>query len=486
MQRFVAKERVARVRDALGTAQSYADKMTQNHEQGLRQLLLGSLATQWSCLLVMMFAYALITDRLTLKMVPDSPSYIEYPFESLDAAFRSIRTPAYPVMVRLVTATFGVVAIPLMQLVLHATAAFLLIRELQRWGTSNAVTWAVGLAVALGCTFVDNVSILSTDCAAASVGVVTVAMLMRWIRLARQWSAALPVIVMCVLAIAIRPAYLAIIPWIAIAGTVITFPEQPESRQLSWFKRAVLAVGLSVLCFVPIVGWMSLRGVVVGDFGLLPFGHQNLAGITIQLASDDELLAGKSETRDLAAAIVDRKNILLESEPWLALGDAGATMTIENRWDSYVWHAIVPAAASIHGRDTIANHRAIAALNRDIINRYPLRYCRWLVLAARRAVWGSAANILMQPIFLMGLLVVVSLQLWKVLRGAPRDMSGQDAGLDALFLVAVSYFICMAGFVILTSPPLGRFADAAAIFIPAWIAGRLTLHFLRPRAIDMV
>ncbi len=460
--------------------------MTLDRESERRPPGLGTLAFQWLCLFVLMLAYAFVTDRLSLKMVPDSPSYIEYPFGSLDAALRSIRTPAYPMLLRWVTVSLGVAAIPLVQLILHATSAFVFVLEIQRWGTSSVVSWTVGLAIAFGCTFVDNVSILSTDCVAASVGVVTVALLMRWVRLSRRWSAALPVALMCVLAIAIRPAYLSMIPWIAIAGTVITFPNHDVTHELPWIKRALFAFGLSVFCFVPIVGWMSLRGAVVGDFGLLPFGHQNLAGITIQLVSDKELLAGSFETRDLAAAIVARKNTLLENEPWLARGDAGATMTIENRWDSYVWHAVVPAATSIHASDTIANHRAIQTLNRDIIQRYPSRYCRWLVLASRRAVWGSGANLLMQPIFLMGLLFVVLLQLWRVLRGGPREVASHDAGLEMLFVVAVSYFVCMAGFVILTSPPLGRFVDAAAIFIPAWIAGRITHHFWRARRLATV
>jgi hypothetical protein len=42
--------------------------------------------------------------------------------------------------------------------------------------------------------------------------------------------------------------------------------------------------------------------------------------------------------------------------------------------------------------------------------------------------------------------------------------------LRALSIVAWTYMITKLGFVILTSPPIGRFSDAAAIFIPAWLA----------------
>ena len=42
--------------------------------------------------------------------------------------------------------------------------------------------------------------------------------------------------------------------------------------------------------------------------------------------------------------------------------------------------------------------------------------------------------------------------------------------LSSLAIVAITYLAMKLGFVILTSPPIGRFADAAAIFLPAWLA----------------
>ena len=43
------------------------------------------------------------------------------------------------------------------------------------------------------------------------------------------------------------------------------------------------------LALAPMLGWMSVRYVTVGDFAIAPFGHQNLAGVLVQLVSDDEL-----------------------------------------------------------------------------------------------------------------------------------------------------------------------------------------------------
>jgi hypothetical protein len=138
----------------------------------------------------------------------------------------------------------------------------------------------------------------------------------------------------------------------------------------------------------------------------------------------------------------------------------------------------------LHGDDTIASHRQIAIMNREIISAYPQRYGRWLLLAIRRACWGTAANIVMHPVFLFAILFAVLITFLRILHLlSPRtgtlgsnqeSLSASQAGIDVLFIVASTYFALHVALVILTSPPLGRFADAAAIFIPAWIAAWVT------------
>ncbi len=419
-----------------------------------------------------MIAYAILTDRLSPRLVNDSPSYLEYPFDSLSAALRSIRTPGYPIFLQMTATTIGVAAVPLVQLLLHALAAWMLLRELLRWNALPIAAGAAAIAVAFGCTPLDNLAIVSTDSIAASIGVMVAVMLMRWRRRDCALAAAMPVIIFGVMCIAIRPAYLALIPWVAVAGSLLGVMPIPTRNSLS-IRRAILAsAGLSIAMLLPIVGWCVLRGVVVGDYAVLPFGHQNLAGITLQLVSDDEIRAISGEPGRLGREFLIRRDEVLRNDPSLSGGDASTTMTMEARWDPYIWLAIVPSANLIHSNDTIASHRGIAALNREIIWRYPVRYIRWLALAARRSIWGTAANILMNPVFLVAFTLVVLGALSRAVTGQPESRSTQDPGIDALFVVAVTYFIVGAGFIIFTSPPLGRFTDASAIFIPAWIAAR--------------
>lgn len=432
--------------------------------------------TQWLWLTGVLFVYAFATNRLTYQLVPDSPSYLEYPFGSLDAALRNIRTPGYPIFLRMVQATFGLAAVPLLQLLLHSTASWLLMRELQRWGTAPIACWAAGLAVAMGCTPLDNLAIVSTDAFAASVGVMVAVMLLRWVWLQRTLASAIPVVVLAVLSIAVRPAYLVIIPWVGFAGVLLAImpPTRAasEPRKVSWRRVLFSNFALVVAISLPVLGWIGLRGVIVDDYGLLPFGHQNLAGITAQLVSDEELIAMRGEPGRLANEFLQHRDELFANQPWLAQGDPRATMTIETRWNPYVWNAIVPAANVLYPNDAIASHRLVKQFNRAIMERYPLRYFRWLALGARRAVWGSAANILMNPMFLLGVTIIAVIELVRILAGNSRPPSISGAGVDALFVIALTYFVFGAGFIILTSPPLGRFVDANAIFIPAWFAAK--------------
>ena len=290
-------------------------------------------------------------------------------------------------------------------------------------------------------------------------------------------------------AIMVRPAYLSLIPFLLIAGTLLG-----QMSGESWKRGVVTSAGLTFGVCVCVLAWMGLRGAVVSDFGVLPFGHQNLAGVTFQLVGDEELLAVAPESRELLEQILVARDTasqrgLVLADPGGQAGMTAATMTIEARWNDLIYQAIVPAVNSRYPGDPVAAHRELAKINRAIVMKYPLRYARWLVLASRRAVWGTMANWMMNPFFLAATGVVVGRGLWRAIlvQGEiQRDLAigdtqasesetnrGDTSGAGPpLFVVAITYAVVMIGFVILTTPPLGRFSDAGAILIPAWLAFR--------------
>jgi hypothetical protein len=282
-----------------------------------------------------------------------------------------------------------------------------------------------------------------------------------------------------------RPAYLFLIPWVAIAGPVLWTMARGLERGVSTNRSAGRAIFWTIwpvmMIVIPLLMWVALRGRLVGDPSLLPFGHQNLAGLTIQWVSDEELLAAPGKSGELAAEIIRGRKRFLESRPpEYVRADPRATMTIESRWDDYTWHVVVPAADRLYPDDTIAAHHAIRDLNRDLLKRFPLRYFRWLLLGARRAAWGIAADLTMHPPFLAAGILMLIWSLWRAITGRKHAAPRVDLGLDALWVIAITYAALSLALVIATSPPIGRFADAAAIFIPACLAGWAIERVTRP------
>ena len=415
-------------------------------------------------------AVAWLSGRWDPIFVNDSPSYLDYPFSPWGAMARSIRTPGYPIWLKAFESTVGTNWVPVAQVLLHAFACWIFFREIQRWGMETPAALFVAVTVGVGCTAMDHIATIASDCPAASVGVVAVACLMRRARKGDSWSTNLSLIASVVLAIFLRPAYLFLVPWILVAGAMLE-----RFNAGSFWISIRNTIGVATVIVGVIMLWMGFRFMAVGDFGFLPFGHQNLSGILVQLLSEEEL---QSLPGELGKEIVvfEKK---YDEEVGFEAGAPGATMTIDSRWDEMTYFVVMPAAKEVAGADTIAYHAALAKMNREIVKRYPVRYGKWLAKSARRGAWAIAADIVMHPVFLVTGVVMVLLILHRAYwSGFSIDECCDCVALRAFTLVAFTYMIAKVGFVILTSPPIGRFSDAAAIFIPGWILA-VFLHWWR-------
>ncbi|MCA9139463.1 MAG: glycosyltransferase family 39 protein [Planctomycetales bacterium] len=411
-------------------------------------------------------ALAAAGGRLSVHTVNDTPSYLNYPLGSLHDALLSIRTPGYPIFLAVVSATVGLQFVPVIQVLLHAVVSWFFGEELIRRGMPLRGAIAAAVSVMIGCTAVDHIQTISTDAPAASLGVLTATFLMR----ACRTSSLADMIACAVVATAtifVRPAYLFLIPWIAFAGWLLV--ERPARRTIG--LRIAIAVALVVL------GWMSMRKIIVSEFAIAPFGHQNLSAILVQTVTPETLRQLPGESGDLGRMIADQ----LERDGYqLPADNAGGipTLTMETQWDVINYGVVWPIARDryadqdalgIHAPAVLV-HRRIGALNGAILSASPRGYLRWIVLAIRRSVWGTAANIAMHPIFLP---IILAGLVWVVIRSSQRIPLSPivlPEGWAALAIVAITYAAMGIGFVILSSPPLGRFADAAAIFLPGLVA----------------
>lgn len=420
----------------------------------------------WIAFVAAGIVVAWLSGRLSPHFVSDSPSYLNYPFESLESALRSSRMPGYPLFLQAVSRTLGQNAIPTLHVILHATAAWWICIELGAWGLSRMEAFVSAVAIGVGCTAMDNISTVATDAIAATVSVMATCALLRSVRCESTWPQMALTVALATLAIFIRPAYLFLIPWLLIARILLGWI---KTERTITSVRCAATISIGVL--IPLVAWMALRGVVVDDFRPLPFGHQNLAGVTVQLLDDQELENLPDEVQELGKSIVALKKEFDAVGPGFAEGEAGATMTIDARWDDMTYHVAWPAAKQVVGDDIIAQHNALAKLNRTIIGHYPRRYCRWLVMAIRRGAWAIAADIVMHPVFLLGILVAIVLGIYQAIaKPAGLLQYKLTQGHHALTVVAFTYLLFKLCFIVLTSPPIGRFSDAAAIFLPCWIA----------------
>mgnify|MGYP003667776658 CR=1 FL=1 len=409
---------------------------------------------------------AWLSGRLEPHFVSDSTSYLDYSFSSLDAIGRSIRTPGYPLWLLAIRSTVGLAFIPLAQVIVHATAASWFAIELRRQGLGARDCIVAGIAIAVGCTAMDHINTVSTDAIAASVGVMVATALLRFSTAADSWRWATAVVVLSVIAIMLRPAYLFLIPWLMVAGSLLG-----RIHGQSWKRSLGNSLLVSVATLVPILAWMGLRLVAVNDFGILPFGHQNLAGVLVQLLSDEELRALPGDAAAMGESIVSEQQDLAAAGHTFAAGETGATMTIDARWDEMTYFVVVPAAQSLAGDDPVAQHNAIKAMNQEIIRQYPQRYMVWIAKNGRRGAWAIAADIVMHPIFLSAILGLAAWLIYASASGIPcSGVVDNGIAMRSLTIISLTYLLAKLGFVILTSPGIGRFSDAAAIFLPAWLA----------------
>ncbi len=459
----------------------------------------------WSLAL---FVVCVATNRWRPHLVSDSPSYLSYSFSPSAEMARQIRLPVYPLLLSSVeilapSDASALQMVVVIQILLHAIAVSLLMIELQAWGTHRIAAITAAAAVAIGCSFWDNVSTIATDCLAMSIGVITATCVLRGWRIGFSIQLIIMLSLLTLIAIGLRPAYLFLLTWAVVMFLVRPFDAQPTM----WLRRFRDVGWFVVVPIVVLLAWCGFRYQSAGDFSLLPFGHQNMAAVTTQLLDNDELERLPGEvgvlSREIAKrrVLVSRGGVISAHAEERTRGDgldlravsdpakrADSYMTLENRWDAMTYLVVTPAVASIAGNDILVQHRLLADLDRTIVRSYPLRYFRWWLLAIRRGIWGSAANIMMHPVFLIVTILVTGAMLLRCLRPQHENSrmnetrwteqaSRSAAGQRAFFLLAISYAIAKLSFIALTSPPIGRFGDAAFVFVPSliaiWIGNRL-------------
>ncbi|WP_417730127.1 hypothetical protein [Rosistilla oblonga] len=417
-----------------------------------------------------------VTGRLHPQQVPDSPSYLEFPFDSFAAALKSIRTPVYPAILELFELTGAMSLLPHFQMLVHLIACAMLALGFSKIGIPRWQTFLMAAASLLSITLWFNVNLISTDSLAVSMSLITCSLLLMYCNTRSPWLL-LAISLMSIVTILCRPAYLFLVGFLPAAAALIW-----RDEGLSWTQTLRRCCVLFFASLAPVVIYSLIRLVVVGQFGVVAFGSQNLAGVTVQFMDQEIVQQLPADQQAFAQHVLDSRIDWYAEHP--ALSEGMGYQTMEDRWNAMIYEVVVPTARRDFGDDVLRQHAEISSLNREIILRKPIAYAIWIAKAVRQTVRIGLAHIGLHPPFFVCLLVgIVALILLPLCRrDADRCVSAilvpEEVTRANVLTLAFALLYCVLGMipVVLTSAPLGRFVDAVTVLIPGAIAVLLSHH----------
>lgn len=436
---------------------------------------LNALRTPWFWFFIQCLVLAaalLAAGRFQPVRVPDTPGYEMFPFASPRDALTYSRTIGYPLLLKLGgLIAGGHAAVPALDYLLHVLAVAVFWLGLKNLVRSNWTSMLVAGSLLYSHLVFRYVNNLAADCAGCSLAILSIGLLLLatlgrgrpwcWWALAGSIFAAYQV----------RPAYLFLVVLVPPLGAMLVWlagPALPRSwPRLTWKLAAAAALPLAI--------FGAVRWLTVGQFSLVSFGGCNFAGVVSPLMDAGDPPRFPAEVRRLAEAVLRRRAELAASDPRFSPGPHSSYSEIENAFNANTWQIGVPAAQEIYGDDWREIDRRLWQLGIAIVAEHPLRYGVWLAKAFVRGVSMIVSEYIMNPVYFALLAVLLATHgLRAVLRkrrGIEGAASGADfAPSDGLLLIAVSFALAKLLLVIVTSPPLGRFMDAAGVFLACVLA----------------
>ena len=432
----------------------------------------------WILVQVVVLASLLVsTGRLSPHATPDTASYQNFPLDSLSAALGHARTFGYPLFFRAASGlTSQCNAVPSCQLAAHVVAVAIFYLGVCRlldseWSAFAAASPLLYSNIVLG--YVDN---LIADSLASSVSVATVGLLFWVVSGVRSVWLWLALSASCFATYQIRPAFLFLVLLLPIAGVLLCWMRsRTDSRVSSDYRR--LGSKLAVCGLLPLLGYCGFRWLLVGHFALVSFGGNNFAGTIGVFLTPSMVSELPRDLRPLAHVAIQNRNKLAARDPEYSSEPTLEYMEIENRFDFNTWQVFVPAAQHFYGDDQLRVNASLRRLAVAIIWCRPGDYAIWLAKAAWRGICVTLLDLAQNPVYLAmlaGLLVVHARLVVRRLRLAPEarsalleDSRDSHFAFNALLLFAMLFAGMKLLLIITTTPPLGRFMDAAGVFFPA-------------------
>lgn len=398
------------------------------------------------------------TGKLAPQVVRDTVGYANFPWDSLRGALTSIRTPGYPAFLKLASLFGGDHAVvPTLQMLAYFGAAAVFLAALRRAAASTGIALAAASSLLYANILHGYVETVATDTLAAALGILACAATISFSVRGGVLSGLL-LILSATAAWLVRPAYLFVIVLCPVLAVLASSVVTPATRRSRW--GLLIRVGLMVV--LPLLAYCGLRQVVVGQFGIVSFGGYNLVGITGQFLEEGDLPRLPEDLRPIAAAALEHRVNEAPRGPYAAEPRLHY-LRMENDYDPTIWSDFVPAAEHVAGDGQPING-PLRRLGTALLFQHPRDYAVWVVKATRQGAKKLAWDFLDNPVALFVVGLLVGAVLCRLLFAAD-SWPVFEPGLKLLVGLALLYALLNLAVVIPVCPPLGRFTDAAGVFL---------------------
>jgi hypothetical protein len=427
-------------------------------------------------LVAAMLLVGVYVSRYSPHTVPDTLSYSQFPLGSLTSALNNSRPPGYPLLlagIRMLSADYS--ALPLIQYVLWCLAVGCF-----WWGLgSMPIGRAYRAWICIPLLFADvlhrNVDTLATDSVASATSVALVGCLIRLVSAEQVRTRLVLVIsVLCLAACLIRPASLFLVLFVPGVGAILAADWRSGLKRGSALLGAVSA---------PVLGYCLLRWLVVGQFGLVSFGGQNLIGIAGQWLDVSAISKLSSESQPLARLARQRQIAWEQDHPLRPDQSRLQYSVMEERYDPYIWLIFEPAAREYFQHNPARVNAGLRQLAQELIRIAPRNYLIWLGKASRQAIRVVAVQLASHPFVIFCVLVWGAGELARLRPGRLSRCDVESPEADrfsaTLLLIAGLFLVLSTGLIVLVCTPIGRLMDAAAVFVPLVFADRAARSWRR-------
>lgn len=149
-------------------------------------------------------------------------------------------------------------------------------------------------------------------------------------------------------------------------------------------------------------------------------------------------------------------------------------LKMEGNYDVWIWSIMAPVAGVMYEGDNAQMNQSLGQLGKGILRARPKWYAIWVAKATRQACRKILGDFFANLYGAIALLTLSVIYVWRQRSSAQVAATPvvQHAEFDlvSIVLTLTSVFaVCSLALIVLVCPPLGRFTDAAGVFLPALV-----------------